>query len=279
MGAFWRENVIDAGKLPLLLLTISFMVTFVITRVIVRMIRAGKGPFSDNSVGGVHVHHMVPGLVLMVLGGITAVGTVDRGWQAVAGVVFGAGLALVMDEFSLVLHLQDVYWEQQGRTSVDVVFLIGGLLMLLLVVGSPFGVDTTAVDDAGVRWAFTLAFVMNLGFAALAALKGKFGAAAAGLLFPIVAYIAAIRVARPKSAWAHRRYATRPHKAAKAERREVRFNARWRSKIFRLQDLVAGTGGPSDPDPDAPPGSGTSSGPGSGARPDAVSSAASTTTR
>ena len=71
MADWWRDDIVDAGKLPLLLCLVAFIVTFVVTRVITRMIRAGRGPFSNNSVGGVHIHHVVPGLVLLTLAGYT----------------------------------------------------------------------------------------------------------------------------------------------------------------------------------------------------------------
>ena len=133
MGAVWNGNVDSASKLPLLLCMIAFIVTFVITRIIVRMIRSGRGPFKNNSVGGVHIHHVVPGIILMIIGGLVAIGGVGPGWDNTAGVVFGMGLALVLDEFALILHLQDVYWEEEGRLSVDAVFVLAGVMMLLLV--------------------------------------------------------------------------------------------------------------------------------------------------
>jgi hypothetical protein len=244
---WWGENIVEAGKLPMLLCLTAFVMTFVITRAIVRLIRAGKGPFSNNTVGGVHIHHVVPGLILMVLGGLMALRIDDDGWLNVAGVVFGMGLALVLDEFALVLHLDDVYWEEEGRLSVDVVFVLAAVIFFVIVVGSPLGTDATAADsqtdgdDLVVRVSLLVVVVLNLTVAVLAALKGKLGAAMVGVFVPVVAYVAAIRIARPDSPWDHKRYEDRPRKRAKAQLREARFDARWRSKVDRLQDLVAGT--------------------------------------
>ena len=241
MADWWRDDIVEAGKLPLMLCLGAFIVTFVVTRLITRMIRAGKGPFSDNSVGGLHVHHVVPGLVLMVIAGLVALRTEADGWLHVAGVVFGMGLALVLDEFALVLHLDDVYWEEQGRLSVDVVFVLAAVLFLAIVVGSPVGIDD-GTDDLVTRIVLVAVVVVNLGVAVLAALKGKLGAALVGaFVFPVVAYIAAIRVARPGSPWDHKRYGDAPRKREKAALREVTFDARWRSKVDWIQDLVAGT--------------------------------------
>ena len=137
MGDWWQTEIVDPGKQPLLLCSVAFVVTFAVTRVIVRSIRAGKGGLKDNVVGGVHIHHAVPGIILMAVFGLMGLGAQSTGWQSVAGVGFGAGLALVLDEFALILHLQDVYWGNEGRTSVDAVFLTAGVLFFVLVGSSP----------------------------------------------------------------------------------------------------------------------------------------------
>ena len=74
MGHWWYRNIVEPGKLPLLLALASFVLTFLVTRAITRLIRAGKGPFRNVTPGGVHIHHVVPGVVLMVVGGFGAVG-------------------------------------------------------------------------------------------------------------------------------------------------------------------------------------------------------------
>lgn len=240
MADWWRDDIVEAGKLPMLLCLVAFVVTFVVTRLIVRMIRAGRGPFSDNAVGGVHVHHVVPGLVLVVLGGLMALRIEDDGWLNLAGLVFGIGLALVLDEFALVLHLDDVYWEDEGRLSVDVVFVLAAVIFLVMTLGSPLGVEDEEGDDVAARVVLVAAAVVNLAFAGVAALKGKLGAAIVGAFVPVVGFVAAIRLARRGSPWDHKRYAGAPAKRARAEVRDARFDARWRSKVDRLKDVVAG---------------------------------------
>src|ERR671911_425367 len=92
MGHWFDRNIIEPGKLPLLLSLAAFVLTFAITRVITRMIRAGKGPFGNITPGGVHVHHVVPGVVLSVVGGFGAVASGKHGFAAGAcAVVFGIG--------------------------------------------------------------------------------------------------------------------------------------------------------------------------------------------
>jgi hypothetical protein len=240
MGDIWSGNVDDANKLPLLLCVIAFILTFVITRIIVRMIRSGRGPFSDNSVGGVHIHHVVPGIILMIVGGLLAIGGVGPGWDNTAGVIFGVGLALVLDEFALILHLQDVYWKEEGRLSVDAVFVLAGVMMLLLIANSPFGINVNR-EQTALRIFLLFVIAIDLTMAAICAAKGKLGTAVAGVAVPFLAYVGAIRVARPNSPWAKRAYGKHPNRMAKAQKREEHFNARWRSKISRFQDFVAGT--------------------------------------
>src|ERR1700737_3168243 len=75
LNAWWQNEVLDGYKGPLLLSFVAFVVTFVTTRTITRLIRAGKGPFHNVSSGGVHMHHSTPGVVLLILGGFTAVGS------------------------------------------------------------------------------------------------------------------------------------------------------------------------------------------------------------
>lgn len=245
MGSFWNDNVSDAGKLPFFVCVVAFIVTFVVTRIIVRMIRSGRGPFKDNSVGGVHVHHMVPGLILLILGGLTAIGAMGPGWDVGAGLIFGVGLALVLDEFALVLHLDDVYWSEEGRLSVDIVFLLAAVMILLLIVGSPFGVEEDALSMTPRLISIAFIFI-DLTMAAVAASKGKLVLAATGIVVPILAWVGAIRLARPNSPWAKRRYAVDSQKMTTATEREEHFDRTWRSKVERFQEKVAGVLGPAE---------------------------------
>ena len=109
MASWWHRDVIAAGKLPLMLCFLAFVVTFVTTRTITRMIRDGRGPDS-------------------------------LGWRSFAGLAVGIGTSLVLDEFALILHLQDVYWSGEGQLSVEAVSLTAACLGLALVGFSPFGV-------------------------------------------------------------------------------------------------------------------------------------------
>lgn len=99
---------------------IAFTGTFAVVRGITWSIRAGRGPFRNLSAGGEHLHHYLWGIGMLAGVGAVAVRGTDRqrAHPAVA-VSYGSGLALIVDEFALLLDLKDVYWAQQGRISVD----------------------------------------------------------------------------------------------------------------------------------------------------------------
>ena len=111
MHSWWQRDIIGPGKLPLLVCFAAFVITFLTTRGITRAIRAGRGPFHNISEGGTHVHHAVPGIILLVAGAFLAVDSTPHTAAAViAAAAVGIGTSLVLDEFALILHLQDDYW-------------------------------------------------------------------------------------------------------------------------------------------------------------------------
>src|ERR1700761_8150339 len=125
MASWWHRDVLAAGKLPLMLCFLAFVVTFALTRTITRMIRDGRGPFRNQVTStGSHVHHSVPCIVALIIGALTAVGgSGSLGWRSFVALAVGIGTSLVLDEFALILHLQDVYWSGEGQLSVEAVSL------------------------------------------------------------------------------------------------------------------------------------------------------------
>jgi hypothetical protein len=215
----------------------AFLVTFLATRAITRAIRTGRGPGSgrilrDAKVGGVHVHHQVYGIFLL-LGAGTAEFTYRPAppWADVLAVLFGIGAALTLDEFALWLHLEDVYWTREGRSSVDAALVAVIVGALLLVGVNPFD------DEAGSGTAaVALGVAGNLAFALVAILKGRPVLGVVGVFVPLLAPVAALRLARPTSPWARRRYDE--HRMERARRR---FPPGRRTRWDRLVDLFAGT--------------------------------------
>lgn len=108
------------GQQSALLSWLAFATTFAGLRTLTYSIRAGKGPFGNISVGGEHLHHYLWGIGLLSGVGAVAVRGEERHRRHPAvAISYGAGLALVVDEFALLLDLKDVYWARQGRISVD----------------------------------------------------------------------------------------------------------------------------------------------------------------
>ncbi|WP_431033009.1 hypothetical protein ACQYWQ_06825 [Streptomyces sp. P6-2-1] len=252
MGEWIDRNFVEPGKLPLLLALLAFVLTFLVTRTITRLIRAGRGPFRNITPGGVHVHHCVPGIVLAVVGGFGAVGSGKHGPAAgICAVVFGIGTGLVLDEFALILHLADVYWTEQGRQSVEVVILTAALGGLVVAGAVPAGVDQVSQGEAAGRVTAIGAILFDLCFVVVCLAKGKIRTGLIGVFVPFVALIGAIRLARPGSPWARRRYPTRPRRRARALLRAYHADRTWQRWVRGFQDLVGGT-----PDEDVPPSGG-----------------------
>ncbi len=124
----------------LFLASIGFLVTFGIVRGITHMIRAGVGPFHNVTSGGLHVHHLVWGILILILVGyvwLIELGVGSNWIASVTAILFGVGAALTLDEFALWLNLQDVYWTGTGRESIDAVIIFISLLSVGIW-GGPF---------------------------------------------------------------------------------------------------------------------------------------------
>ena len=135
LRALYRRHFRETPRERLFLASLAFFVTFGTIRLIAHAIRAGVGPFHDVLAGQTHVHHLVWGILLLLLvgyGWLIRLGTGEERASAflsrLTAVLYGAGAALTLDEFALWLRLKDVYWEHEGRASVDAVFLFGALI-------------------------------------------------------------------------------------------------------------------------------------------------------
>lgn len=243
-----QHGVIDHGRLPLLCFLLGLLLGFLLIRLSVRMIRADVKWWPGNiTPGGQHIHHVVFGIVLMLLAGIGLIAVYVDGSQTIGAVlaaVFGIGAALVLDEFALIFYLRDVYWSEQGRTSVDAVFAALAFTGLLLLGFHPLELlspaDFRADPDPWVRSALAVLALINLALCVIVLLKGKIWTGLIGLFVLPILVLAAIRLSRPSAPWARWRYTSRPKKMVRALRREKR----WRRPLIRakiyLQDAIAG---------------------------------------
>lgn len=243
-----QHGVIDHGRLPLLCFLLGLLAGFLLIRLSVRMIRADVKWWPGNiTPGGQHIHHVVFGIVLMLLAGIGLIAVYVDGSEPVGAAlaaIFGIGAALVLDEFALIFYLRDVYWSEQGRTSVDAVFAAVAFTGLLLLGYHPLELlspaDFRADPDPWVRGTLAVLALANLALGVIVLLKGKIWTGLLGLFVLPILVLAAVRLSRPSAPWARWRYTTRPKKMERALRREKR----WRRPIIRakiyLQDAIAG---------------------------------------
>lgn len=253
IDGWWQHDVIDGHKGPLLLSLCAFVVTFLITRTITRLIRAGKGPFGNLSTGGVHLHYSTPGLIVLIVGAFTAVGAAaGSAWEYVAAVLIGAGASLVLDEFAMLFRLQDVYWSREGQLSVNMVTLTAACVGLAVTGLSPAQVPGLSQAEASTRWAVAGVLLVHLTICVVTALKGKYGTLVIGLFLAPVVWIGAVRLARPGSPW--ERWFYDEHRRALAARRDEEFGRRWGAVRTRWDDFLGGSPSEPDPAPDAVPG-------------------------
>jgi hypothetical protein len=154
------------------LVLLAFLLAFVLVRTNTRIIRSGRisrWPGNLETEGGLHIHHLVWGIALLLLCGFLTFATDLRTpWWQLTAVGFGVGAGLTLDEFALWLRLQDVYWSDRGRSSIDAVVIAALFAGLVVVAAQPFGLD----EPASVLG--TMAVVgVNLTLASLAFLKGR----------------------------------------------------------------------------------------------------------
>lgn len=129
------DHHLDYRRRATMRMLLAFVVTFGLIRLLTYAIHEDVGPFHDVTLGGgssgsVHIHHYIWGLLLIAVCGFLALSLDAPRWHPLLAIPFGIGLALVLDEFALLLELKDVYWAQDGRKSVDVAFLVGALLLV-----------------------------------------------------------------------------------------------------------------------------------------------------
>jgi hypothetical protein len=227
----------DLSLRPMMWMFLAILVTFIVARIVTRMIRSGSGTqagLGNVRIAGHHVHHQVFGILIIIGTGIVLVSQTPRGAALdAAAAVFGVGVGLTVDEFALWLHLEDVYWTNQGRKSVDAIFCI------LVITGALIGGADFVTGRIGTAawWSSVAVIAVNLLLCVICLLKGKVVTGVTGIFISVVALVGAIRLAKPGSWWAVHRYAGRPRLAGRAA---SRYDQRHQERWDRLRDLVAG---------------------------------------
>ena len=140
----YNARLAESRRERMFLASVGFFTTVAVIRGITIAIHNDFGPFHNVSMGGRHIHHLVWGILLLLLSGygwLLEVGTGAAGslrWMGrLMSMTYGVAAALTLDEFALWLNLRDVYWQREGRESFEAMGLFGGLLAIGLL-GQPF---------------------------------------------------------------------------------------------------------------------------------------------
>jgi hypothetical protein len=216
----YHAGIEAPGKETHFLILLALVITFGIVRTITHAIHTNARWWPGHDLetkSGLHIHHMVPGILLLMFSGYLGLSLEPSSpWRELLAVAFGVGLGLTLDEFALWLNLEDVYWQRQGRESVDAVIVTASLLAVTFI-GLPFWVDvfeallaTAGMNErvVGDTSPVILATVqvMAVLLAAVSIYKGKRLLALVGVFVPLVALTASVRLAKPRSRWARRFY-------------------------------------------------------------------------
>jgi hypothetical protein len=233
----YEAHVYDAGREPAFLMLVAFILTLAGTRFYTRMART-RG-WGSAHVGDVHIHHLVPGLVMSLVAGGLAIGLeLSELWIALLAIVFGAGAALVLDEFAMLLHLDDVYWTTEGRASIDA--CMAAVAFLGLAILATFPLPTDAGSDRLARTLGDGLIALAAVFVVVTMLKGKLKLGLFGIVFAPLAVVGAIRLAKPTSIWARRLYPQDGRRMRRSEARSATREVRWTRRRDRFYDLIGG---------------------------------------
>jgi hypothetical protein len=238
---FWNDQILADEKQGLFLILAGFILSFSFIRMSTRLMRSPRVPWWPGSVvsdGGVHVHHLVFGIVTMMIAGTLGLAALgDSPYTEICALLFGVGAGLTIDEFALWVYLDDVYWAEEGRSSIDATVIAAAGMMLILLGFSPFSFDTGSAEEtiASILTAASVFGLVAVCFAKQRVLHGTIGF----FIFPIALYGAG-RIGKPGSPWGRRRYGEgNPAKQAKAEER---FKPDRHTERFKnaFRDIVGG---------------------------------------
>ncbi|HKJ36907.1 MAG TPA: hypothetical protein VKA36_10100 [Solirubrobacterales bacterium] len=242
LSDFWNDQLVEHGRQYVFLVLLGLAGSFGFIRTSARLMRSPRVPWWPGSVvsdSGLHLHHLVWGIFLMMGAGTVGFAGFDSDFlRGLCAALFGVGMGLTIDEFALWVHLDDVYWAEEGRASIDAAVLSIAAVLLVVLGVRPFELDDEGVEGL-VGSVLGLALYLTALYVAIS--KGRIFHGVLGIVFHPLAIYAALRLGKPESAWARRQYGDR--RPDKQERAERRFPPDRRSERFkrRLRDLVGGT--------------------------------------
>ena len=207
VGSEFQREIVDSGRLASFLFFVALLGTFGFIRTSTWMIRKQVSWWPGNvEVGGTHVHHLVWGIcAMMIFGYIGVVHQPDSPWREIVAVFFAIGMGLALDEFALWVELKDVYWEKDGRKSIDAMIIAGCAAAILLVGFSAWMTLADKVENSVFAGAGAFGLV-GIAIALVNAAKEKLWWALGSLILWPVGVVPAFRLAKPHSIWARRFY-------------------------------------------------------------------------
>jgi hypothetical protein len=211
LGQLWHDitraydqHIQVPGKETHFLILIAFVCSFGFIRTSAHMIRAQVSwwPGNVETKSGTHIHHLVWGILLLMVMGYVGIATaIPAPWFELVAIGFGIGMGLTLDEFALWVNLEDVYWKEKGRQSIDAVVVTVTLLVIALL-GLQFWIDVydavlvLSGVDRGNAWVAIPIQLVGIALAIVCFRRGRKFVGLVGLFVPLVALIGALAPSR-----------------------------------------------------------------------------------
>lgn len=237
---FWNQ-LVEHDEQGIFLVLAGFVLSFAFIRMSTRLMRSPRVSWWPGSVvsdSGVHLHHLVFGIVTMMIAGTLGFAALGHSpYVEICAFAFGVGAGLTIDEFALWVYLDDVYWAEEGRSSIDATVIAAAAMFLILIGSTPFSFDTGSPAQVvgSILGALLVFLTVAICFAKQRLMHG-----AVGFFFLPIAIYGAARIGKPRSAWARRRYGER--NPDKQRRAAERFRPDRRTDRFKnaFRDIVGG---------------------------------------
>jgi hypothetical protein len=207
LGQFWHDitraydqHIQVPGKETHFLILIAFVCSFGFIRTSAHMIRAQVSwwPGNVETKTGTHIHHLVWGILLLMVMGYLGIATaIPDPWFELVAIGFGIGMGLTLDEFALWLNLEDVYWKEKGRESIDAV-VVTVMLLVIALLGLQFWIDVydavlvLAGFDRGNAVVAIPIQLVGIALAVVCFRRGRKFVGLVGLFVPLVALVGAL---------------------------------------------------------------------------------------
>jgi hypothetical protein len=238
---FWNNQILADEKQGLFLVLVGFILSFAFIRMSTRLMRSPRVSWWPGSVvsdGGVHLHHLVFGIVTMMIAGTLGFAALGESpYTEICAFFFGVGAGLTIDEFALWVYLDDVYWAEEGRSSIDATVIAAAGMVLILLGFSPFSFNTASAEEtiASILGAAIVFALVAICFAKQRLMHGTVGF----FVLPVAIYGAA-RIGKPGSPWARKRYSVR--QPAKQTKSEGRFPPDRHTERYKnaFRDIIGG---------------------------------------